>query len=31
MRAEMAMSAEPPVAPGEMEVRALVTLTTAIK
>jgi uncharacterized protein YggE len=31
MRAEMAMSAEPPVAPGEMDVRALVTLTTAIK
>ena len=31
MRAEMAMSAEPPVAPGEMEVRAIVTLTTAIK
>jgi uncharacterized protein YggE len=31
MRAEMAASAEPPVAPGELEVRAVVTLTTAVK
>ena len=31
MRAEMAVSAEPPVAPGELEVRAVVTLTTAVK
>jgi uncharacterized protein YggE len=31
MRAEMAVSAEPPMAPGEIEVRATVTLTVAIK
>jgi uncharacterized protein YggE len=31
MRAEMAMSAEPPVAPGELEIRATVTFTAAIK
>jgi hypothetical protein len=32
MRAEMAMtSAEPPIAPGELEVRATVTMTTAVK
>jgi uncharacterized protein YggE len=31
MRSEMAVSAEPPVAPGELEVRAVVTLTTAVK
>jgi hypothetical protein len=31
MRSEMAASAEPPVAPGELEVRAVVTLTTAVK
>jgi uncharacterized protein YggE len=31
MRAEMAASAEPPVSPGELEVRASVTLTAAIR
>jgi uncharacterized protein YggE len=31
MRSEMAMSAAPPVAPGEMEIRAAVTLTAAIR
>jgi uncharacterized protein len=31
MRAEMAVSAEPPVAPGELEIKATVTLTTAIR
>jgi uncharacterized protein len=31
MRAEMAMSAEPPMAPGELEIKATVTLTAAIK
>jgi uncharacterized protein YggE len=31
MRAEMAQSAEPPIAPGELEIRASVTLTAAIK
>ena len=31
MRAEMAGAAEPPVAPGELEVRASVTLTAAIE
>jgi uncharacterized protein len=31
MRAEMAGSAEPPIAPGELEIKATVTLTAAIK
>ena len=31
MRAEMAMSAEPPMAPGELEIKATVTLTAAIR
>jgi len=31
MRAEMAMSAEPPMAPGELEIRARVTLTAAMR
>ena len=31
MRAEMAVSAEPPIAPGELEVRATVTMTAAIR
>lgn len=31
MRAEMAVSAEPPMAPGELEVKATVTLTAAIR
>ena len=31
MRSEMAVSAAPPVSPGELEVRAMVTLTAAIK
>jgi uncharacterized protein YggE len=31
MRAEMAASAEPPMAPGELEIKAMVTLTAAIK
>ena len=31
MRAEMAASAEPPMAPGEMEIKATVTITVAIK
>jgi uncharacterized protein YggE len=31
MRAEMAMSAEPPVAPGELEVKSMVTLTVAVR
>jgi len=31
MRAEMAMSAEPPMAPGELEIRAMVTITAAIR
>jgi uncharacterized protein len=31
MRAEMAASAEPPIAPGELEIKATVTLTAAIK
>lgn len=31
MRAEMAMSAEPPMAPGELEIRATVTVTAAIR
>jgi uncharacterized protein YggE len=30
-RAEMAVSAEPPIAPGELEVKATVTLTAAIR
>jgi uncharacterized protein YggE len=28
---EMAMSAEPPMAPGELEIRATVTITAAIR
>ena len=31
MRAEMAMSAEPPMAPGELEIKVVVTLTAAIR
>jgi uncharacterized protein len=31
MRAEMAASAEPPIAPGELEVKATVTMTSAIR
>ena len=31
MRAEMAASAEPPIAPGELEVKAVVTMTSAIR
>jgi uncharacterized protein YggE len=31
MRAEMAMSAEPPMAPGELEIKATVTLTASIR
>lgn len=31
MRAEMTASAEPPMAPGEMEIKATVTITVAIK
>jgi uncharacterized protein len=31
MRAEMAVSAEPPIAPGELEVKATVTMTSAVK
>jgi uncharacterized protein YggE len=31
MRAEMAMSAEPPIAPGELEVKARVVMTSAIR
>ena len=31
MRAEMAVSAEPPMAPGELEIKATVTLTAAIR
>ncbi len=31
MRAEMAMNAEPPMAPGELEIRATVTITAAIR
>jgi uncharacterized protein YggE len=31
MRAEMAVSAEPPVAPGQLEIKATVTLTTGIR
>jgi uncharacterized protein YggE len=31
MRAEMAASAEPPIAPGELEIRATVMMTAAIK
>lgn len=31
MRAEAAASAEPPIAPGELEVRAIVTMTSAIR
>jgi hypothetical protein len=31
MRAEMAMSAEPPMAPGELEIKAMVTVTAAIR
>ena len=31
MRAEMAMNAEPPMAPGELEIKASVTLTAAIR
>jgi uncharacterized protein YggE len=31
MRAEMAATAEPPIAPGELEVKAVVTLTAAIR
>jgi len=31
MRAEMAASAEPPMAPGEMEIKATVTITVAIR
>jgi uncharacterized protein YggE len=31
MRAEMAVSAEPPIAPGEMEVKARVVMTSAIR
>lgn len=30
MRAEMAVSAEPPMAPGELEIKATVTITAAI-
>jgi uncharacterized protein YggE len=31
MRAEMAVSAEPPIAPGELEIKATVSLTAAIR
>ena len=31
MRAEMAVSAEPPIAPGELEIKATVTLTAGIR
>lgn len=31
MRAEMAISAEPPMAPGELEIKAMVTVTAAIR
>jgi uncharacterized protein YggE len=31
MRAEMAASAEPPIAPGELEVKATVTMTSAVR
>jgi uncharacterized protein YggE len=31
MRAEMAATAEPPIAPGELEVKAVVTMTAAIR
>ena len=31
MRAEMAMSSEPPMAPGELEIKATVTITAAIR
>jgi uncharacterized protein YggE len=31
MRAEMAVSAEPPIAPGELEVKARISLTAAIR
>lgn len=31
MRAEMAASAEPPIAPGELEVKAIVTMTSAVR
>ena len=31
MRAEMAASAEPPIAPGELEIKAIVTMTSAIR
>jgi uncharacterized protein len=31
MRAEMAMSAEPPVSPGELEVKVSVTVTTVVR
>jgi uncharacterized protein YggE len=31
MRAEMAMSAEPPMAPGELEIKATVTMTAAMR
>lgn len=31
MRAEMAMNAEPPMAPGELEIKATVTITAAIR
>jgi uncharacterized protein YggE len=31
MRSEMAISAEPPVAPGELEVKSMVTLTVAVR
>ncbi len=31
MRAEMAVSAEPPMAPGELEIKASVTITAAIR
>jgi hypothetical protein len=31
MRAEMAANAEPPMSPGELEIKATVTMTAAIK
>ena len=31
MRAEMAAGGEPPIAPGELEVRAIVTMTSAVR
>jgi uncharacterized protein len=31
MRAEMAVSAEPPIAPGELEIKATVSLTAAVR